>query len=197
MQVREIVSQIDWDCEVFHLYRRENLGLEKAVSSSITWFFSHENEGIILEDDCVADPSYFAFAARMLAKYRHDERVMAINASTFLPESMQNQSRYYFSRYPHFWGWASWKRAWMKYDGEMQDWPKIKAGDVFKNRYQSKWHKAYFEMIFEATYLHTTNSWGYRWFYSVWKNQGISITPPNKFGYEYWLYQRSDAPGSA
>ena len=52
-KVREIVTKIDWSCEVKTLFREKNLGCKKGVSEAINWFFEHEEEGIILEDDCV------------------------------------------------------------------------------------------------------------------------------------------------
>ena len=58
-QVREIIEQIDWDCEVKTLFRDKNLGCKIAVSSAIDWFFENVEEGIILEDDCLPSQSFF------------------------------------------------------------------------------------------------------------------------------------------
>ena len=57
---RAIATDIDWDCRVETLFRDENLGCGTAVSEAITWFFNHEEEGIILEDDCLPEPSFFS-----------------------------------------------------------------------------------------------------------------------------------------
>ena len=78
-KTREIVRQVDWDCEVFTRFQEENLGCKRAVSSAIDWFFSNVEEGIILEDDCVPDQSFFPFCQELLEKYRHDERIMMIS----------------------------------------------------------------------------------------------------------------------
>ncbi|HEY5811446.1 MAG TPA: hypothetical protein VIT23_02185, partial [Terrimicrobiaceae bacterium] len=63
--VRKIVAGIDWPCEVKTLLRSENLGCKEAVSSAITWFFDHEPEGIILEDDCLPSPAFFWFCQEL------------------------------------------------------------------------------------------------------------------------------------
>ena len=62
-QTRAIIKQVDWDCEVQTLFREENLGCQKAISSAIDWFFEHEEMGIILEDDCLPSPSLFSFCS--------------------------------------------------------------------------------------------------------------------------------------
>ncbi len=71
-QAKEGVSNVDWDCEVKTLYRKKNVGLKKGVSSAVTWFFDQEEEGIILEDDCLPANSFFKFCDTLLEKYRDD-----------------------------------------------------------------------------------------------------------------------------
>ena len=70
-KVRSIATDVDWDCEVKTLFREENLGCKQSVSSSIDWFFQHEPEGIILEDDILPLPCFFDFCDELLEKYRH------------------------------------------------------------------------------------------------------------------------------
>ena len=71
-QVRRIATQVDWDCEVKTLFRDKNLGCGKAVSSAIDWFFENEEEGIILEGDCLPSQSFFWFCEELLERYRGD-----------------------------------------------------------------------------------------------------------------------------
>jgi hypothetical protein len=74
-QAREITELIDWPCEVKRLYRDKNLGCRAAVSSAITRFFEQEERGIILEDDCLPEPSFFPFCEELLERYQDDESV--------------------------------------------------------------------------------------------------------------------------
>lgn len=121
---REVTRNVDWECEVHRLERDENLGCRMAVSGAINWFFDHVEEGIILEDDCLPDPSFFQFCAELLAKYRDDDRVAHIGGCNFTGNKSipEGQSSYYFSRFPHIWGWATWKRVWQQYDVDIRDW---------------------------------------------------------------------------
>jgi len=73
-EARRIATAVDWPCEVKTLFRETNLGCRAAVSGAITWFFEHEEEGIILEDDCLPDPSFFPYCTELLAHYRDTGR---------------------------------------------------------------------------------------------------------------------------
>jgi hypothetical protein len=119
-KTREIASRVDWDCDVETLFRAENLGCKAAVSSAISWFFSHEEEGIILEDDCLPCESFFYFTTILLEKYRHDERIAHIAGSNFQDGKKVGDGSYYFSDLYNIWGWATWKRVWKDYDAELR-----------------------------------------------------------------------------
>ena len=95
-QVRRIAMQVDWNCEVKTLFREENLGCGKAVSSAITWFFKNEEEGIILEDDCLPNQSFFWFCEELLERYRDDMRIMAVSGDNFQKGLARNEFIYYF-----------------------------------------------------------------------------------------------------
>lgn len=115
-----LLASVDWDCEVKTLFRENNLGCKLAVSSGITWFFDNENEGIILEDDCLPNQSFFRLCDNLLEKYRFDERVRHISGVNFIGNDVVKDSSYYFSRFTHVWGWASWKRVWKDYDKNLE-----------------------------------------------------------------------------
>ena len=115
-----LAGTIDWECDVHTLFREQNLGCGLGVSGAISWFFEHEERGIILEDDILADPSFFGFASELLDRYADDERVFAITGTNFVPpEHMTDTSTYRFSRVPVVWGWATWRRVWQTYNFDM------------------------------------------------------------------------------
>lgn len=173
-EVKKIVNKIDWDCELKTLYRQENLGCKLAVSSAINWFFNQVEEGIILEDDCYPDLSFFLFCEQLLKYYKNDSKIMLIGGNNF--HNTVSSCSYYFSRYPHIWGWATWKRAWEKYQLEVQhnsEQIRTVIHYVFKNHSERKhWTK-----LMEKVRNNEINTWDYQWTYSIWKNDGIVITP--------------------
>ena len=148
-ETREIVSQIDWECEVKTLFRKNNLGCGKAVSEAIKWFFENEEEGIIIEDDVLPHPDFFVYCDQMLEKYRHVDNVKFISGrNAILGNSIGNES-YYFTAFNYVWGWAAWRRTWDIYDFTLE----LKTKQEFKKAldfyFEDKGIKRYWKTIFK------------------------------------------------
>lgn len=177
-ETRRIIDRVDWDCTVKTLFRDSNLGCRVGVSSAIDWFFEHETEGIILEDDCIPAPSFFRYCDELLERYRSDERVMVISGSNFQRGSHVNTDSYYFSRYNHCWGWASWRRAWQHYDRDMSLWPAFKAEGRLDEWSDGKpGFVEYWTRIFNRAAAGEIDSWAYRWTFSCWAHNGLTCLP--------------------
>jgi len=174
---RDIIKQIDWDCELKTLFRDSNLGCGMAVSSAISWFFNNVEEGIILEDDCLPDPTFFAYCGELLKYYHDDESVMFISGNNFQDGIKRGEASYYFSRYSHIWGWASWRRAWKFYDYDMGTYSRFinekKLQSIFSNRLQIRETKKTLDRAYRKYY----NTWDYQWSFSIWDHNGICIIP--------------------
>ena len=120
-KTRSIINQIDWDCELKTLFRDTNLGCGKAPAAAIDWFFDNVQQGIILEDDCLPQISFFHFCEELLDRYKYDERVGMIAGNNYTIPAFHNYNySYVYSKYVSCWGWATWKRAWKYYDFNMQ-----------------------------------------------------------------------------
>jgi hypothetical protein len=115
-KVKAIVNQVDWPCETHYKFNPTNYGCAVTVSSSIHWVFETEEYAIILEDDIVAPLAFFRFAQEMLFRYKDDERIGIISGNNFTPIPLQDDSDYFFAKYGHSWGWATWKRFWDSFD---------------------------------------------------------------------------------
>jgi len=176
-RAREVAARVEWDCEVHTLFQEKNLGCKQAVSSAITWFFEHVEAGIILEDDCVPHPTFFPFCAELLDRYEHDERVMTISGNNFQPSTRKYASSYYFSVYPHCWGWATWKQAWQKYDGEIPLWKSLKDTDWLAGWLETEAEVEYWREIFDRVYDGEVDSWAYPWTFSCWREHTLNILP--------------------
>lgn len=174
---RAIIERVDWQCEVLTNYADTNMGLKQRVSSGLDWVFSLVEEAIILEDDCVPHPSFFRFCEELLVKYRHDERVMSITGTNLLEEWKSEHQSYHFSYYFNCWGWATWKRVWDSYDVNMELWskPEIqnRVRDVIADRQQFLNRKK----ALDDTYIGTTKSWAYQFFFMCLMHSGLCITP--------------------
>lgn len=123
-ECRELVSAIDWPCEVHTRFQDTNLGCGLGVSTAISWFFDQVERGIILEDDIIPDPSFFPYCSELLDRYETDDRVFAISGCNFVPAEAQTRPTdpYRFSQVPHIWGWATWRRSWQQHQLDIAGW---------------------------------------------------------------------------
>lgn len=176
-EVRQIATQVDWDCEVQTLFREENLGCRMGVSTAIDWFFENEEEGIILEDDCLPSQSFFWFCEELLERYRGDMRIMAVSGDNFQKSAARNEFSYYYSRFNHCWGWASWRRAWSYYEKNMQSWPYIRDNGYLQDILLEKTAVKYWSKIFETAYRNEIDTWDYQWTFSCWIQNGLTVLP--------------------
>jgi hypothetical protein len=165
---KAVIEKIDWECRVETLFRDENLGCGRAVSEAISWFFTHEEAGIILEDDCVPNESFFLFCAEVLERYRDNQEVMHISG-TELSGCVTSDHTYHFSRYPNVWGWATWRRAWKNYDLELKDtgfYNKL-IETMFKEPFERRLWKGVLRSVPEI------DTWDYQWIFAIWKAKGL------------------------
>ena len=170
-QVREILSSLPWEHELHALIRESNLGCGPAVASGIDWFFEHEREGVILEDDVLAHPSMFPFMGELLERYRDEQRVMHISGSNYA--GVRPQASYFFSRYVCIWGWATWRRAWRHFKPDISDWRR--APSVLRAPGLDWRTRRYLAFAFGRAGAGLGN-WDYQWKYAVMRN-GLAITP--------------------
>jgi hypothetical protein len=176
-QAREIIEQVDWDCEVKTLFRNNNLGCKMAVSSAIDWFFENVEDGIILEDDCLPCQSFFWFCQELLEHYRDDTRIMIISGNNFQFGRIRGEGSYYFSKYPHIWGWATWRRAWKHYDVNMKNFEEFKKEAQINNIFKIKQQQKYWTKIFQLVHESKIDTWDYQWAYTCFINNGLCVIP--------------------
>ena len=181
--VREIVSAVDWECKVTTNFRAINMGCGRGVVNGVSWFFEHESEGIILEDDCIAGPSFFRFCGDMLKKFRYDSRVMSIGGNNFEKlDTREHEYSYTFSNHIYVWGWATWRRAWKLNDYHLKHLPEVKKKNYLTDHYSSIYERDLFEYIFDRISndderLNKSKIWDYQWQFTCKINSGLTIVP--------------------
>jgi len=176
---REIIkNEINWPCNVERFYSGANQGCCLGVSRAINWFFEHVDEGIILEDDCIPHPDFFTYCTTLLQRYRHDQRVWCISGNNFQNGQWRGDGSYYFSRYNHCWGWASWRRCWKHYDAELSQWPILRdsglLGSIFEDPLERNYWSGIWQRLFDTG---EPDSWAYRWTLTCLLNGGLTALP--------------------
>ena len=173
----DLLKAIDWDCEVATLFRDGNLGCKNAVNGAIDWFFEHEEEGIILEDDCLPSPDFFHYCKVLLDRYRFDSRVAQICGCNMALVSDDFEYPYFFSKHGFIWGWATWRRAWIKNDFTMENYQQFKSSDVLSDIISRVPERRARYREFDAVKNNEINTWDYQWSYSRYLESMYSIVP--------------------
>jgi hypothetical protein len=177
-EARRIATAVDWPCTMTTLFRQSNLGLQVAISSALDWFFEQEDQGIIIEDDCVPSSSFFRYCSELLSRYRFDTRIMSIGGGNYTKGIRRCEYSYYMSPYFDCWGWATWRRAWSLYDAEMRLWPQFRDRGMLKN-----WSSGitdfedYWTRVFDDTQAGFINTWCYKFLFSCWAHGGLTCSP--------------------
>lgn len=175
---RAILTRIDWKCEVVTNFSTVNLGAGARIAGGLDWVFSQVNEAIILEDDCLPDQTFFRFCQDLLRLYKDDQRVSMISGDNFQFGRVFSDDSYYFSKYGHIWGWATWRDRWIgKYDFKMAKWPAVRDGKRVGDLVGDKKEVAYWEQIFERAYRGEFSAWDYQWVFTNWLEGRVSAVP--------------------
>ena len=179
---RAVVDAIDWPCDVVRRFADDNLGLRRNVSEGLDWVFGQTERAIILEDDCLPDPTFFPFCDELLEHYAQQENVAAISGTNLDPTATAppNEESYYFSRFCHIWGWATWRRAWRLCDHSMREWPSLNHTSWLSEITETKTAENFWRRHFDDSFAHRPDgldTWDVPWLFSCWRHHMWSIVP--------------------
>ena len=171
-ETRKVAEEgVTWTCEVIRLYSAVNLGLRKRMESGLDFLFQHEDFAVILEDDCSPSADFFRFCEHGNDHYAADQHIGAVSGNCYLPATVRLAYSYYYSRYPHCWGWATWKSRWQNYQRSALCWPGYRT---FFPKASSREAK-YWDRIYAR--LELFDSWAYRWQAHFWQQGYLCLYP--------------------
>ena len=176
-RTRAIIDRVDWDCEVLTNFAETNLGCKARVAGGIDWVFSQVEECIILEDDCLPDPTFFRFCEEMLVRYRDNPRVGMVSGGNLQFGRKRGRGSYYFSRYTHIWGWASWRRAWRLYDRDIALWPAFRDEGWANAFFRTQGEREYWANSFQLVYDGKLDTWDCSWTFTAFIHGLLQVAP--------------------
>ncbi len=176
-QTRAIINKVDWDCEVITNFSTINLGCKKRVASGLDWIFEQVEEAIVLEDDCLPEHSFFRFCDEMLERYRLNARVGMVSGGNLQFGQSRGNASYYFSRYTHIWGWATWRRAWKHYDRDMALWPSFRDEGWLDRVFASQGEREYWKNSFQWVYDGKLDTWDCSWTFAAITHGMLQVVP--------------------
>lgn len=175
--VRELFEPERWECPVHHRFSTTNLGVRTHVPGAVSWFFDDVEAGVILEDDCLVDPTFFAFCDELLERHRDDPTVMHVGASNFQPPDRRVDASYYRSRFSHNWGWATWRDAWAHNDTALAGVSIEEFRRCVRHLFRRRADRTYWELVFRYVQSGKIDTWDYSWMFSIWLREGCAVTP--------------------
>jgi len=176
---RRVIEKVDWPCDVLTNFSDANMGCTQRTASGIDWVFEQSEEAIILEDDCLPDPTFFRFCQELLERYRLDQRVGMISGNNFQFGRKYGSDSYYFSKYCHIWGWATWRDRWRSADiREISHWPMVRDSGRFSDLapVDAK-EMRFWRHVFENTYQKKQDAWAGPWTFANWLQGRLGINP--------------------
>lgn len=168
-----ILSNIDWECDVTTLFRETNKGCKIAVSEAIDWFFTHEEMGIILEDDCLPSQSFFYFCELLLERYKNDYRIWHINGYNHFP---REEDSYSFMKTAGIWGWASWADRWKHYSVNLDQLSSFNQNEL-DGAFMSKKVKNFWLRKAIQIRQGKIDTWDYQWAFTLFLNNALAAVP--------------------
>ncbi|MCM2255889.1 MAG: glycosyltransferase family 2 protein [Vicinamibacteria bacterium] len=176
-EVRSLVTRPDWPCEVRTCFSEVNLGLGRRFSSGLCWAFDEVEEAVILEDDCLPDPTFFGYCDQLLERFRGDPQVMMISGDNYQFGTSRGEHSYFFSHGVGTYGWATWRRAFCHYDFAMRDWPRERERGWLREIWPVPELERYWQARFDETHRGEIDTWDYQWAFAMWRHRGLQVVP--------------------
>lgn len=177
-ECRALAAEVDWPCEVRTRFLDTNHGCKLAISGAISWFFEQVEEGIVLEEDCVPTAPFFHFCGVLLERYRADPRVGMISGNNFLPPHLWGDEGHAFTGYAFVWGWATWRRAWEKFDLDLVGWPERRESSWLRKLHGLAHEARRWRVVLDDCYLgRRYDTWDYPWMFSCWQTGFLCAYP--------------------
>ncbi|MEO7413115.1 MAG: glycosyltransferase family A protein [Opitutaceae bacterium] len=176
-ETRAVVeSMLDWKCEVTRDYSTANLGCGRRLSSGLTSAFALLGEAIVLEDDVLPHPDFFAFCEGMLVRHRHDSHVHAISGFQPLDRYAPAQGLAVASTFNWIWGWASWQRSWKDYCFDLdahwtQPGMRESIRSYVSDEFNFQWHAGNFDVLLK----NGVDTWDFQWSYTLLAQRRVSL----------------------
>lgn len=177
-RTRELIGGVSWGCDIWTRFSDENLGCGISVHTAVDWALEQFEEVIVLEDDCIAEPSFFRFCEELLHHYRRDERIAHIGGFNFQETQPVGTHSYFFSKYSiASGGWATWRRAWRHYDWKVEKWPQLKEAGLVQRWCEDPLEQKLWTSAYDRMHKGAPDVWDYQWNLACWAQNGLAILP--------------------
>lgn len=177
-EIRSWIKEIDWPCDLHTFFRDKYVDVYTSLKGAIDWLFENEEQGIVLEDDCVPSLAFFDFCDQLLNKFKTDKRIWCLSGDNYLNINPGGYD-YIFSHYHWFYGWATWRDRWQSIQ-----WNNLRIDDfnyydslkyLFKTKMQLQLERKTYTKL--KDFLEHTHCWDYIFSLTINQNSGLQVYP--------------------
>jgi hypothetical protein len=175
---RQIIRKKKWCKEVVIIERDKNKGLANSVIEGITEVVNKHGKVIVMDEDMFPATGFLKYLNDALFKYEKEERVMQVSGYIlpFADRTTPTHSAY-FVPYPGSPAWATWKRAWDKFDPQAIGYEKLKTNDDLALKFDVDGLYPYSDMLISQMESSKVDSWAIRWQWTFFINNGLALSP--------------------
>ena len=170
--VRAVIAKVKGFAKVTTIYREKNVGLANNVIEGVSRLVDEYGKVIVLEDDLITSPYFLTFMNDALDKYAGEEKVLNVNGHVLKTKETLNTT--FFISFADSWGWATWKRAWDKFqpNGQVLLDELRQSGRDRRFDFDGRYH---FTRMLQEQIEGKNNSWAIRWNATIFLNNGLSL----------------------
>ncbi len=172
-QVADYIATVDGFKSVTVVKQEKNLGLANSIINGVTQLSETYGKFIVFEDDLICSPYTLTYLNEALERYKDENRILHICASMHPLNVDESMPETFLYRAPHSCGWASWKRAWDKFNPDIDD--LMSQFDEQKIKDFTFDGKMNFWKQMNDFKNGKNNSWAIRWYASVFLNKGLAL----------------------
>lgn len=175
-EIRAYINEIDWDCDLHTFFRDECVDIYTSLWGAMDWLFDNEEQGIVLEEDCVASLDFFKYCDNMLRLYKDNKDVAIISGNNRTPQYNPKDVDCFLSKYVGIYGWATWSDRWHRLDKEMKYWPQTRSKMIkYFGLLPGCWYLFWWQRMFNK--LKSFNPWDSIFAYNNVRFNSFALVP--------------------
>ena len=176
-ETRKVVKSFLGD-KAQYFFSDSNMGLSKSVIKGVTSIINQYERVIVIEDDLLFHPQFLVYMNNALDRYANDERVFSVSGYMYDTDSLKGSNSALLLPIISTWGWGTWSRAWSGFDTECKDAEKLWSDRTLKKNFDC--NNSYpFSSMLKRQLGGSIDSWGIRWYWTIFKNNRLTCFPPS------------------
>jgi hypothetical protein len=188
--------------------REKNLGLAGSIIDGVTRICNEYGRVIVIEDDLIVMKGALTWLNAGLDRFAAADKVWQVVLHQWDVPEYHDRPEGLFLNLTSSWGWATWKRAWDRFDLAASGWTDIIENTDLRSQFDIGGAYPYSDMLQRAM-CGSVDSWAVRFWWSVFRAQGVCLFPPRplitnigfdsmatnfRYGFVRRLFKRRGAP---